>query len=59
MKCRKFKAEMLLMVIVQKKLVKVDSAEGIGTSITIKIPLTLAIIDGMNVREGGCYDNNY
>lgn len=47
------------MVIVQKKLVKVDSAEGIGTSITIKIPLTLAIIDGMNVREGGCYDNNY
>ena len=33
--------------------VTVDSAEGIGTSITIKIPLTLAIIDGINVRVGG------
>ena len=36
--------------------VSVDSQEGIGTSITIKIPLTLAIIDGMNVRVGNsCY----
>ena len=36
--------------------VSVDSTEGIGTSITIKIPLTLAIIDGMNVRVGkSCY----
>lgn len=32
--------------------VSVDSIEEIGTSITIKIPLTLAIIDGMNVRVG-------
>ncbi len=32
--------------------VNIDSNEGIGTIITIKIPLTLAIIDGMNVRVG-------
>lgn len=32
--------------------VSVDSIEEIGTSMTIKIPLTLAIIDGMNVRVG-------
>lgn len=32
--------------------VSIDSLEGIGSSITIKIPLTLAIIDGMNVRVG-------
>lgn len=36
--------------------VSVDSTEGAGTAITIKIPLTLAIIDGMNVRVGNsCY----
>ena len=32
--------------------VSVDSIEEIGTSMTIKIPLTLAIIDGMNVKVG-------
>ncbi len=32
--------------------VTVDSIEGEGTSITLKIPLTLAIIDGMNIRVG-------
>ncbi|MBD7911709.1 chemotaxis protein CheA [Clostridium cibarium] len=32
--------------------VRVDSTEGVGTSILIKIPLTLAIIDGMNVKVG-------
>lgn len=32
--------------------VTVDSLEGLGTTITIKIPLTLAIIDGMNVQVG-------
>lgn len=32
--------------------VSVDSVLEFGTSITIKIPLTLAIIDGMNVRVG-------
>jgi len=36
--------------------VSVDSMEGAGTAITIKIPLTLAIIDGMNIRVGSsCY----
>lgn len=34
----------------------IDSTEGNGTTITLKIPLTLAIIDGMNVRVGSfCY----
>lgn len=32
--------------------VSVDSSEGAGTVITLKIPLTLAIIDGMNIRVG-------
>lgn len=34
----------------------VDSHEGAGTTFTLKIPLTLAIIDGMNIRVGdSCY----
>jgi two-component system, chemotaxis family, sensor kinase CheA len=32
--------------------VLIDSIEGAGTTITLKIPLTLAIIDGMNVKVG-------
>lgn len=32
--------------------VSVESKEGIGSAITLKIPLTLAIIDGMNVKVG-------
>ncbi len=32
--------------------VSLDSALGIGTVVTLKIPLTLAIIDGMNIRVG-------
>jgi two-component system chemotaxis sensor kinase CheA len=32
--------------------VSVDSIQGTGTIVTLKIPLTLAIIDGMNVRVG-------
>lgn len=32
--------------------VSIDSMEGTGTIITLKIPLTLAIIDGMNIRVG-------
>lgn len=32
--------------------VLVDSVEGAGTVTTLKIPLTLAIIDGMNIRVG-------
>lgn len=32
--------------------VAVDSIEGKGTTITMKIPLTLAIIDGMNISVG-------
>jgi two-component system chemotaxis sensor kinase CheA len=32
--------------------IQVESYEGKGTSITLKIPLTLAIIDGMNIRVG-------
>jgi len=32
--------------------VSVDSQEGTGTTVTMKIPLTLAIIDGMNIRVG-------
>lgn len=36
--------------------VSVDSEEGAGTIITLKIPLTLAIIDGMNIKVGeSCY----
>ncbi len=36
--------------------VMVDSEEGVGSTFTIKIPLTLAIIDGMNIRVGNsCY----
>jgi len=32
--------------------ISVDSTEAVGTTITLKIPLTLAIIDGMNIRVG-------
>lgn len=32
--------------------VMIDSTQGEGTCITLKIPLTLAIIDGMNIRVG-------
>lgn len=32
--------------------VSIDSIEGSGTVTTLKIPLTLAIIDGMNIRVG-------
>jgi two-component system chemotaxis sensor kinase CheA len=32
--------------------VLVDSKEGTGTTVTFKIPLTLAIIDGMNIKVG-------
>lgn len=32
--------------------ISVDSKEGEGTVITLKMPLTLAIIDGMNVKVG-------
>jgi two-component system chemotaxis sensor kinase CheA len=32
--------------------VAVDSIEDQGTTITLKIPLTLAIIDGMNIKVG-------
>lgn len=32
--------------------IQVDSSPGIGTTISIKIPLTLAIINGMKVRVG-------
>lgn len=32
--------------------VSVDSIDGKGTTITLKIPLTLAIIDGMNISVG-------
>ncbi|WP_199731737.1 chemotaxis protein CheA [Cohnella endophytica] len=36
--------------------ISVESAEGVGTAITLKIPLTLAIIDGMNIKVGSsCY----
>jgi two-component system chemotaxis sensor kinase CheA len=36
--------------------ISVDSVYGKGTVITLKIPLTLAIIDGMNIRVGkSCY----
>ncbi len=33
--------------------VSVDSQKGLGTTITIKLPLTLAIIDGLLVEVGG------
>ncbi len=32
--------------------VSIDSTEGLGSVTTLKIPLTLAIIDGMNIRVG-------
>ncbi|WP_141722874.1 chemotaxis protein CheA [Cellulosilyticum sp. I15G10I2] len=32
--------------------VSIDSIEGAGSTITLKIPLTLAIIDGMNIQVG-------
>lgn len=32
--------------------ISIDSKENAGTTFTIKIPLTLAIVDGMNVRVG-------
>ncbi|HEX2927858.1 MAG TPA: chemotaxis protein CheA [Ruminiclostridium sp.] len=32
--------------------ISIDSSEGKGTAITLKIPLTLAIIDGMNIKVG-------
>ncbi|HWT77151.1 MAG TPA: chemotaxis protein CheA [Mobilitalea sp.] len=32
--------------------VTIDSTEGNGTCISLKLPLTLAIIDGMNIRVG-------
>lgn len=32
--------------------VYVDSTSDVGTTVTMKIPLTLAIIDGMNIRVG-------
>jgi len=35
--------------------VSVDSIPGQGSVFTIKIPLTLAIIDGMNIRVGSSY----
>jgi len=33
--------------------VMIDSKKGVGTTITIKLPLTLAIIDGLLVEVGG------
>ncbi len=36
--------------------VEIDSQKGIGTDITLKLPLTLAIIDGLLVKAG---DGNY
>lgn len=35
--------------------VSLDSIEGKGTTITLKIPLTLAIIDGMNIKVGNSH----
>ncbi|MDP4146233.1 MAG: chemotaxis protein CheA [Bacillota bacterium] len=32
----------------------IDSEEGKGTTISIKIPLTLAIVEGMNINVGKC-----
>jgi two-component system chemotaxis sensor kinase CheA len=34
---------------------EVESEEGVGTSITMRLPLTLAIIEGLLVRVGGSY----
>jgi two-component system chemotaxis sensor kinase CheA len=33
--------------------VEIDSAEGVGTTVRVRLPLTLAIIDGFQVRVGG------
>ena len=33
--------------------VEIDSAEGLGTRTTIRLPLTLAILDGLSVSVGG------
>ncbi|MHA7963828.1 chemotaxis protein CheW [Paenibacillus sp. CAU 1782] len=33
----------------------VESTPGAGTTISLKIPLTLAIIDGMNIKVGGAH----
>jgi two-component system chemotaxis sensor kinase CheA len=33
--------------------VEIDSATGLGTRITVRLPLTLAIMDGMSVASGG------
>jgi two-component system chemotaxis sensor kinase CheA len=33
--------------------IEIDSHEGLGTSISIRLPLTLAILDGMSVDVGG------
>ncbi len=36
--------------------VEIDSAEGYGMSVKVRLPLTLAIMDGMSVDVGGgCY----
>jgi two-component system chemotaxis sensor kinase CheA len=36
--------------------VSIDSEQGVGSTFTMKIPLTLAIIDGMNITVGkSCY----
>jgi len=36
--------------------VEIDSAEGYGMSVKVRLPLTLAIMDGMSVGVGGeCY----
>ena len=32
--------------------VEIDSAEGYGMSVTVRLPLTLAIMDGMSVGVG-------
>jgi two-component system chemotaxis sensor kinase CheA len=33
--------------------VELDSAEGYGTRVTVRLPLTLAIMDGMSIGVGG------
>jgi two-component system, chemotaxis family, sensor kinase CheA len=35
--------------------VSIDSEEGVGSTFKLKIPLTLAIIDGMNIQVGNSY----